>query len=407
MDIEKIRDGFPYLKSEENKNLIYLDNAATSQIPQTVLDAMLDYEINRHANPHRGAYKLSNSSTSIYENTRAKVASFINAEDPSNIIFVRNTTEAINLVVYSYALNNLKKGDEVLISIAEHHSNLVNWQFVCEKTGAVLRYFYLDENYNFDLNDYRDKLNENTKIVAFTAASNVLSFKVPIKEMVELAKEKGAVVVLDGAQYTAHNKVDVRDLACDFYAFSGHKFYAPMGVGVLYGKKGLLDAMPPFLYGGDMIEYVHEDRASFAPSPEKFEAGTQNVLSVAGLSRAIDFIEEIGIENIRQREEELTEYCLEKMRKLDYIDLYYPKANPCGSNIAFNVKGVHPHDVASILDYYNVAVRAGHHCTQPLHRYLGINFSCRASIAFFNTREEIDKFIQALDKVKELMISGA
>lgn len=406
MDINKVRNEFPYLKSEDTKNLIYLDNAATSQKPKSVIDAVSRYYEDSNANPNRGSYKLSVKATNLYENTRKKVAKFINAESKNNIVFTRNTTEAINLVCYSYAINNLKKGDEVLISIVEHHSNLVNWQSICKKTGAELKYFYLDDDYKFDLDDYRNKLNSNTKIVAFTAASNVLSFKVPIKEMIEMAKKAGATVLIDGAQYTAHEKVDVVDLDCDFYAFSGHKLYSPMGVGVLYGKMEILEKMEPFLYGGDMIEYVHEQDSSFAEVPEKFEAGTQNVSSVAGLSAAIDFINKYGIENISDAEHRLVEYCASRMRELDFVEMYYPKEKPYGTNIAFNVKDVHPHDVASILDYYDIAIRAGHHCTQPLHRYLGINSSCRVSFAFYNTKEEIDKFIDGLYKVKELMIIG-
>lgn len=403
MDIEKIREQFPYLKSKETENLIYLDNAATSQKPISVIEAISDFYKSHNANPNRGAYKLSYDSTQIYEDARQKVAKFINAESKENIVFVRNTTEAINLVCYSYGMDNLKPEDEVLISIAEHHSNLVNWQNVCKKTGAKLKYFYLDDDFKFDLKDFNNKLNKNTKIVSFTAASNVLSFKVDIKEMVSTAKEFGAIVLVDGAQYTAHEKVDVKDMGCDFYAFSGHKLFSPMGVGVLYGKKNILDNMSPFLFGGDMIEYVHEHDTTYAETPEKFEAGTQNVSSVYGLSKAIDFIESIGIENIKKREEELINYCSEKMRYLDFVEMYYPKKNPHGTNIAFNIKGVHPHDVSSILDYHNVAIRAGHHCTQPLHRYLGLNSSCRVSIAFYNTKQEIDKFIEALYKVKELL----
>lgn len=404
MNIEEIRKHFPYLEAEETKDLVYLDNAATSQKPRAVIDAITKYYTSLNANPNRGAYKLSYNSTLAYENVRQKVADFIGAESKDQIIFTRNTTESLNLVCYSYGLTNLKPGDEVLISVAEHHSNQVNWQFVCEKTGAKLVYFYLDDDYSLDVEDYYKKLNDKTKIVAFTAASNVLACHVPVKEMVAEAKKFGAVAVVDGAQYTAHSKVAVQDLDCDFYAFSGHKLFAPMGVGVLYGKKELLDAMPPFLYGGDMIEYVHEDKSTFAPSPEKFEAGTQNVEAVYGLGAAIDFIQSVGIDEIKTRELALTSYAAERLACLDFIDMYYPKNNPEGTNIIFNVKGVHPHDVASILDYQNVAIRSGHHCTQPLHRYLGLNASCRVSIAFYNTKEEIDKFIESLFLVKEMLI---
>ncbi len=404
MDVEKIRGLFPYLQNEETKDLVYLDNAATSLKPQCVIDALTDYYTKLNANPNRGAYKLSYQSTKAYEDVRQKVADFIGAESKDQIIFTKNTTESINLVCYSYGLTNLKEGDEVLVSVLEHHSNLVNWQYVCEKTGAKLRYFYLDDDYSLDLEDFKNKLNKNTKILALTAASNVIACHIPIKEMVEAAKEYGAVTLVDGAQYTAHKKVDVQEIGCDFYAFSGHKLFSPMGVGVLYGKKELLDAMPPFLYGGDMIEYVHEDESTFAPSPEKFEAGTQNVGAVYALGKAIDFIDQFGFDEISKREDELISYAAKKLSDLDFVEMYYPKKNPEGTNIIFNVKDVHPHDVASILDYQNVAIRSGHHCTQVLHRYLGINASCRISVAFYNTKEEIDKFIEALYLVKEMLI---
>ena len=404
MDIKKIRDQFPYLTNEKTKDLVYLDNAATSQKPQVVLDALQGYYVSMNANPNRGAYKLSYESTQAYEQAREKVAKFINAPSKYNIIFTKSTTESMNLIAYSYGLDKLKEGDEVLISVAEHHSNLVNWQFVCKQTGATLKYFYLTDDYSLDIEDYKSKLSEKTKVVAFTAASNVLSCYIPVKEMVQAAKEIGALVVLDGAQYTAHHKVDVQDLGCDLYAFSGHKLFSPMGVGVLYGKMEVLEDMRPYNYGGDMIEYVHEQETTFAPVPEKFEAGTQNVGDVYALGVAIDFMNEIGLENIEKYEQDLTQYAVGKMRDLDFIEIYYPENNPRGTNICFNVKGVHPHDVASILDYQNVAVRSGHHCTQVLHRYLGINASCRVSVAFYNTKEEIDKFIESLYLVKEMLI---
>ena len=404
MDVNKIRQQFPYLQHEETKDLCYLDNAATSQKPKVVIDALTDYYTSSNANPHRGAYKLSHKSTEAYEQTRKKVADFIGAKSADQIIFTRNTTESLNLVSYSYGLNNLKEGDEVLISVAEHHSNLVNWQYVCEKTGASLKYFYLDDDFGLNIEEYYSKLNSNTKIVAISAASNVLAFNVPINDMVKKAKEFGAITVVDGAQYTAHHRVDVSQMDCDFYAFSGHKLFAPMGVGVLYGKMELLEAMPPFLYGGDMIEYVHEDKTTFAPTPEKFEAGTQNVGAVVGLGAAIDFMQEVGIEEIEKREQELIEYAHSRMKELDFLDIYYPAKNARGTNIIFNVKNVHPHDVSSILDYQNVAIRSGHHCTQVLHRHLGINASCRISIAFYNTKEEIDSFIESLTQVKEILL---
>lgn len=402
MDIEKIKKDFPFFESEVNKNIIYLDSAATTQKPRVVLDAISKYYINDNANANRGAYKVSVRSSEILENTRKKVSQFIGSRNSESIIFTKSTTESINLVAYAYGLNNLTKGDEVLISVAEHHANLVTWQIITKMTGAKLRYFYLDENLNFDLNDYKAKLNKNTKIVAFIAASNVLAFNIPIKKMIQLAKNFGAVTLVDGAQIISHKKINVSDLDCDFFAFSGHKIYAMQGVGVLYGKLELLENMPPFLYGGDMIEYVKEYSVTFAPVPHKFEAGTLDICAINSLNIAIDYVENIGLENIYLHEQELMTYCLEELKKLDFINLYCPKKNISGANIIFTVEGVHPHDVSQILDFENIAIRTGHHCTQVLHRYLGLNSSCRVSFAIYNTKEDIDKFIKGLKKVREV-----
>lgn len=402
MDINKVRKDFPFFSSELNKDIVYFDSSATTQKPRVVIDAISNYYINNNANINRGAYNLAVRSTKLFENARNKVAQFINANSSENIVFTKGTTESMNLIAYGYGLKNLKPGDEVLISVAEHHANLVNWQFICDKTGAKLVYFYLDDNLNFDMNDYISKLNYNTKIVAFTAQSNVLSFKVPIEAIISKAKEFNAITILDGAQYIAHNKTDVQKFDCDFFAFSGHKIFSEQGIGVLYGKSKLLKEIEPLIYGGDMIEYVHEQKSTFAPAPHKFEGGTQNISGANSLAVAIDYVNSIGIENIKSREEELIKYTLNKMRELDFINLYVPKKNFSGVNIIFNVEGVHPHDVSQILDFENIAIRAGHNCTQVLHRYLGINSSCRISIAFYNTFEEIDKFIVALKKVKEV-----
>lgn len=399
MDISRIREDFPFFKN--NKDIVYLDTAATSQKPKSVIESQNEYYTYFNANANRGIYNLSMKSTEALENTRKKVAKFINAESEKNIVFTKSATEALNIIAYSYGLNNLKEGDEILISIAEHHANLVTWQYVAKNTKAKLRYFYLDENLNIDIEDYKSKINENTKIVAFTGASNVLSFKVDIDKMVKIAKKVGAITVVDGAQLISHKKVNVKSFGCDFFVFSGHKMYSLQGVGVLYGKDALLNGMNPFLYGGDIIEYVHENDTSFIESPHKFEAGTQNISAIRSLSKAIDYIEEIGIENIEKREQILVDYLLEKIKELDFIEIYYPDDGD-GTNIPFNIKNVHPHDVAQILDFHNIAIRVGHHCAQPLYRYLGLNSSCRASIAFYNTYEEIDKFIDSLYKVKEV-----
>lgn len=401
MNIKEIRKEFPFFTSKENKDVVYLDNSSTTQKPKVVLESIEDYYANHNANANRGSYSLAVRSSQIIEESREKVANFIGANSNS-IVFTKGATESLNLVAYSYGLQNLKQNDEVLISVAEHHANLVNWQFICNFTGAKLVYFELDENLNFDLENYKSKLNSNTKIVSFTGASNVLSFDVPIKEMVDLAHKIGAITIVDAAQLVAHERINVHELNCDFLAFSAHKLYANQGVGVLYGKYELLEKLNPFLYGGDMIEYVGREVSTFAPVPQKFEAGTQNVEGILSLKIAIEFLEKIGFENIKKREESLVQYTLEKIRELDFIKLYYPKKNARGTNITFNVDGIHPHDVSQVLDFENIAIRTGHHCTQVLHKYLGLNSSCRVSIAFYNTVEEIDKLISGLKKVREI-----
>lgn len=399
MDILRIRKDFPFF--EENEDIVYLDNASTTQKPKSVIDSQIEYYTKYNANANRGIYSISMKSTQILEDTRKKVADFINAKSPKSIVFTKSATEALNIISSSYGLNNLKEGDEILISIAEHHANLVNWQYVAKKTNAKLKYFYLDENLNFDIEDFKSKLNDKTKIVAFSGASNVLSFDVDVKKMVKLAKDVGAITIIDGAQLIAHKKVDVHDMDCDFFAFSGHKIYSTQGVGVLYAKEDILENLTPFLFGGDIIEYVTEEDTTFTEAPHKFEAGTQNISAIYSLQKAIEYIENIGMDNIQNREKELTNYLLDKMKSLDFVKVYYPK-NGSGTNVTFTVNNIHPHDVSQILDYYNVNIRVGHHCTQPLHRYLGINSSCRASISFYNTYEELDKLVEGLKKVKEV-----
>lgn len=399
MDILRIRKDFPFF--EENEDIVYLDNASTTQKPKSVIDSQIEYYTKYNANANRGIYSISMKSTQILEDARKKVADFINAKSPKSIVFTKSATEALNIISSSYGLNNLKEGDEILISIAEHHANLVNWQYVAKKTNAKLKYFYLDENLNFDIEDFKSKLNDKTKIVAFSGASNVLSFDVDVKKMVKLAKDVGAITIIDGAQLIAHKKVDVHDMDCDFFAFSGHKIYSTQGVGVLYAKEDILENLTPFLFGGDIIEYVTEENTTFTEAPHKFEAGTQNISAIYSLQKAIEYIEKIGMDNIQNREKELTNYLLEKMKSLDFVKVYYPK-NGSGANVTFTVNNIHPHDVSQILDYYNVNIRVGHHCTQPLHRYLGINSSCRASISFYNTYEELDKLVEGLKKVKEV-----
>ena len=393
--IEKIRSDFPYLNEKDmGRKIIYLDNSATSQKPISVIKAVEEYYKFQNANPHRGAHYLTVKSTDAYEGAREKVAKFINAKQSAEVIFTRNTTESLNLIAYSYALENLRKGDEILITILEHHSNFVTWQFVAEKTGAILKIAYLNEDFCLDMDDFKKKLSDKTKIVAFTGASNVTSFMSDVEEIVKLAHEKGAIAIVDAAQLAPHKAVDVQKMDCDFLAISGHKMLSPMGIGILYGKRQILDSMKPFMYGGEMIEYVYESHSTFAELPSKFEAGTVNVGGTVGLGAAIDYINNIGIDNIYKRESEL-------------VDIYYPqKAKNRGAAVAFNVKEVHPHDTASILDSYNIAVRSGHHCTMPLHAYLNINASCRASLMFYNTKEEIDEFLSHLEDVRRTMGYG-
>lgn len=402
-EIEEIRKEYPFLSDRSNRKIIYFDNAATTQKPQCVIDAMKQYYEFENANPHRGAHYLGMRATEVYETARQKVAEFISAKSSDEVIFVRNATEGLNLIAYSYALQTLKEGDEILISIMEHHSNLVPWQYVAQKTGATLNYIYLDEHFDFNLDEFEEKLNENTKIVSVTGASNTVATMPDISTIVQKAKEVGAITIIDGAQLVPHQKIDVETLNCDFLVFSGHKMYGPMGIGVLYAKKQLLEHMTPFLYGGDMIEYVYEQSTTFAPVPSKFEAGTQNVGGAVGLSAAIDYINRIGINNIASYERELSEYASNKIKQLEFITTYVSSRTHRSPLISFNIQDVHPHDVSTILDTDGIAIRTGHHCTMPLHRYLKLNATCRASFSIYNTKEEIDYFVQKLHEVRKVM----
>ena len=396
---EEIRKDFPFF--EKNKNITYLDSAATSQKPGIVIDSLKEYYEDFNANAGRGSYGLSAKSKEILEDTRKKLKDFTKAGNDYELIFTKSATEALNLVSYAYGLNNLKKGDQVLISIAEHHANLVNWQYICEKTGADLKYFYLDEKLNLDLNDYKEKLNSKTKIVAFTGASNVLSFEVEIVKMVEMAKSYGALTVIDATQLISHRQIDVDAYNCDFLAFSGHKVFASQGVGCLIGKKALLEKMDPFLLGGDMIEYVKEESVTYAEIPSKFEAGTLDVGAIYSLNKAVNYISKLGYENIEKIEKDLLNYLLEEIEKLDFIKTYYDPSHS-HTNLIFTIENIHPHDISQILDYSGICIRTGHHCAQPLHRYLGLNSSSRISLAFYNTKEDIDRLIWGLKKVKEV-----
>lgn len=391
-----IKDDFPILK---NRNIAYLDSGATSQKPQAVIDAISEFYKKCNANPHRGAYALSQEATEVYENTRTKIAEFINAKHREEIIFSKNATESLNLIAYSYGLENIEKDDEIVISIMEHHSNLVPWQKVAKAKQAKLNYMYINENFELSDEEIESKITDKTKIVGITHVSNVLGTINNIEKIIKYAHKKGAIVIVDASQSIPHMKIDVQALDADFLVFSGHKMLSPLGIGVLYGKKELLDNMTPFLMGGDMIEYVYEQDTTFASLPNKFEAGTQNVEGVIGLGAAIDYIESLGYDKIEQIEKEIVHYAIEKLRKLNFLDLYLTKNNENHSAvISFNIKGVHPHDVASILDAEGVCVRSGNHCAQPLMRFLGIDSTCRASFYIYNTKEDVDRLVEALNK---------
>ena len=394
------RDDFPLLKSQD---VAYLDNAATAQRPQCVLDAVTEFYKSKNANPLRGLYPLSIAATEAYENAREAVRSFLNAKSSREIIFTRNTTESINLVAYSYGLSHVKAGDEVLVSIMEHHSNLLPWQMVCRQTGASLKFMECEMDGTLDLNKVEALITPKTKIVACTHVSNVLGRVNPICELAALAHRAGAVLVVDGAQSLPHMPVDVADLGADFFAFSAHKAMGPMGIGVLWGKMGLLNAMPPMLTGGEMIDSVTEQDAVWAPVPEKFEAGTQDAAGIFATGAALDYlVNTVGYENIQAREQALVHYLMGELMQLDFVQIigsiYWDNHHGV---VSFNVKGIHPHDVASIMDMDGVCIRAGHHCAQPLLTWLGVEnlACCRASVAFYNDKADIDKFIAGLHHV--------
>ena len=386
----------------ENNKIAYLDSGATTQKPEQVLEALKHYYEYDNANPHRGAYKLSIKATEVYDEAREKVRKFINAPKFENIVFTRNATESLNLIAYSYGLNNIKKGDKIVLSIMEHHSNLVPWQNVCKKTGATLEYMYINEDGTLNEDEINKKIVPGVKIVGITQVSNVLGTINPVKEIVKKAHEVGAVAVVDASQSVPHMKVDVQDIDADFLVFSGHKMLSPLGIGVLYGKENLLEKMSPFLFGGDMIEYVYEQETTYAPVPTKFEAGTQNVEGAVGLGAAIDYLNNVTMENVEKIEKEILSYAMEKLLNLDFVTVYGPRdLNKHAGVISFNVNKIHPHDVASVLDSENVCIRSGNHCAQPLLRYMGLDSTCRASFYIYNTKEDVDKLIDALYKTKK------
>lgn len=404
MNLEKIRQDFPFLDGKKvGKDIIYLDSAATSQRPYQVLEAVDEFYKYSNANPHRGAHYLGWKATEAYENTREKIKNFINAKRSEEIVFTRNATESLNLVAYSYGLPNLSEGDEILITILEHHANLVPWQMVAKRTGAVLKYAYLKDDFTLDYDDLEKKVSEKTKILAFTASSNVTGEMIDVKRLVDLAHSVGAIAVVDACQLAPHKAIDVQELDCDFLAFSGHKLFSPFGIGVLYGKYKLLDEMIPFNLGGDMIEYVHEQESTFEKPPTKFEAGTQNVGGVVGLGAAIDYIENIGLEEIFEHEHELAEYAYDLIKDIENIKVFYPVNSKTGSVVSFTFDDIHPHDVATILDTKGIGVRSGHHCAMPLHEYLNVSSTCRASFSIFNTKEEVELFANELKNVRKVM----
>ncbi|MBC1940154.1 cysteine desulfurase [Listeria welshimeri] len=403
IDIQKIRADFPILDQEINeKPLAYLDNAATSQKPKQVIEALTHYYEFDNANVHRGVHTLAARATDAYESARVKVAKFIHAREVAEIIFTRGTTSAINLVVDSYAEANIEAGDEIVISYLEHHSNLIPWQQLAKRKGAVLKYIELEEDGTISVEQAKKTIGEKTKIVALAHVSNVLGTITPIKEIAAIAHKFGAVILVDGAQAVPHMEVNVVDLDADFYAFSGHKMLAPTGIGALYGKRELLDAMEPTEFGGEMIDFVELYDSTWKELPWKFEAGTPIIGGAIALGAAIDYLAEVGLANIHAHEQELVGYAIEEMSKIDGITIYGPKdaSKRCGL-VTFNLEGAHPHDIATILDEDGIAIRAGHHCAQPLMKWLDVSSTARASFYIYNTKEEIDALIDGLKLTKE------
>ena len=401
MNVAEIRKDFPILGREvRGKRLVYLDNAATSQKPRCVIDAIREYYETYNANVHRAIHYLGEYATAAYEEVRAKVARFINAPSERTIVWVRNTTEAINLVAYAWGRKFVGEGDEIVTSVMEHHSNLVPWQQLAKARGARLRFFRMTPDGKLDLSDLDQLFNERTKLVAITHASNVLGTINPVAEIARKAHEVGAVVLVDGAQSAPHLPVDVQALDCDFFAFSAHKMCGPMGVGVLYGKEELLEAMDPFLFGGEMIGSVSLEESTWNEIPWKFEAGTPNVADVIGFGAAIDYLQSIGMEAIQAHERELVAYAMDALEELDGMVIYGPRDERAGL-IAFNYREIHPHDLSTILDQEGVAIRAGHHCAEPLARWLDVPATARASFYIYNTREDVDALVRALLRAKE------
>ncbi|WP_284141727.1 cysteine desulfurase [Virgibacillus sp. LDC-1] len=400
MDVKSIRQQFPILNQEINGHpLVYLDSSATAQKPLSVIEAVDAYYREDNANVHRGVHTLGSRATDKYEGAREKVRRFIHAKSSAEVIFTRGTTTAINTVAYGYARQILKEGDEIVITPMEHHSNIIPWQQAAKATGATLKYIPLEEDGTLSLDAVRETITKQTKLVAVAHVSNVLGTINPVKEIATIAHENGAVILLDGAQGAPHMKVDVQELDCDFYAFSGHKMGAPTGIGVLYGKRALLEQMEPVEFGGEMIDFVNLYDSTWKELPWKFEGGTPIIAGAIGLGAAIDFLNEIGMDAITAHEEKLAHYAMDKLSTIDGISIYGPKER--AALVTFNLDDVHPHDVATVLDAEGIAVRAGHHCAQPLMKWLDVTATARASFYLYNTEEDVDKLVEGLLKTKE------
>ena len=402
-DVYTLRENFPILHRRLNgKQLVYFDNAATSQKPQVVIDALTNYYSNYNANIHRGIHTLAEEATAAYEATRGTAKNFINAASAEEIIFTRGATEGINLVAYTWGRKNLREGDEIIISGMEHHSNIVPWQIVCEEKKAILKVIPITPNGELDLDAFKKLLSSKTKIVAVVHASNSLGTINPVAQIIDKAHKAGALVMLDGAQSTVHLDIDVQDLDCDFFAFSGHKVYGPTGAGVLYGKKNILEAMPPFMGGGEMIKEVTFEKTTYNDLPYKYEAGTPNIADTVALKSALDFVTGTGKENIRRHEDALLNYATEQLKTINGLTIV-GNAKQKVSVVSFSVKNIHPQDLGVLLDNQGIAVRTGHHCTQPVMDYFKIPGTVRASFAMYNTKEEIDKLVTGLHKAIKML----
>jgi len=415
IDVEAIRADFPILdrkvggdvttpgeSSEDTEPLVYLDNGATSQTPTEVVETLVDYYYGYNANVHRGIHQLSQEASVAYEEAHDRVAEFINAEGREEIVFTKNTTESMNLVAYAWGLEELGPGDSVVTTQMEHHAALVTWQQICKRTGAEIRFIEVDDEGRLDMDHAAELIDDSTEMVSLVHVSNTLGTVNPVSEITEMAHDVGAYSFVDGAQAVPTRPVDVEAIDADFYAFSGHKMLGPTGIGVLYGKEEILESMQPYLYGGDMIRKVTYEESTWEDLPWKFEAGTPNIAQAVGLHAAIDYLDEIGMENVQAHEELLAEYAYDRLTEYDDVEVYGPPGDDRGGLVAFNVDGVHAHDLSSILNDYAVAIRAGDHCTQPLHDTLGAAASARASFYIYNTREEIDALVEAVDSARQL-----